>query len=76
MRDSFSVASGYSSVSDEATIPYLDYDGLPKDFVNSMLDHSMKMVVSLLKLKKKQNTTMNIDGYLRKMKNQVNNNNL
>ena len=52
VRDSFSVASGHSSVSDEVTIPYLEYDGLPKDFVNSMLDHSMKMVVSLLKLKK------------------------
>ena len=37
VRDSFSVASGYSSVSDEATIPYLEYDGLPKTLSTACL---------------------------------------
>ena len=73
--DTSSVSSGHSSISDEATLSYLEYNGLPNDFINSMIDHSMKILVSLLKLKKKENATMNIDGFLRKIKVQVNNNN-
>ena len=73
--DSLSVSSGHSSISDEVTLPYLECNGLPNDFINSMIDHSMKMLVSLLKLKKKEKASTNIDGYLKKIKVLVKNNN-
>ena len=73
--DTSSVSSGKSSISDEVTLPYFEYNGLSNDFINSMIDHSMKMLVSLLKLKKKENATTNIDGYLKKIKFLIKNNN-
>ena len=66
--DTSSVSSGQSSISDEVTLPYFEYNGVSKDFINSMIDHSLKMLVSLLKLKKKENADTNIDGYLMKTK--------
>ena len=72
--DTSSVSSDHSSISDEVTLPYFEYNGLSNDFINSMIDHSMKMLVSLLKLKKKENANTNIDGYLKKIKVLVKNN--